>query len=69
MVGGVTEEHAHGRTRSELVRSCGGEVWVSFTTEDAKMLILWGNAKKSEVRSREVKRLGREDVQQVGGST
>ena len=58
MGGGISEEHAGGRARRQLVASCGGHIWV---TEAPK------NSKKGVIRWRAVQQ--REGIAILDGRT
>ena len=68
MVIRVLEEDTGGGARCKLVGTSGGQVRITSTPEDTKVLIRGHNAEQGEVRSRVLKCLGGEDVAKVGGS-
>ena len=63
----ITEEDTQGGARSEFVWGSSRQVRIT-TTKDTKMLISGREAKKSLMRSVEVKCLGKENVEEHGGS-
>ena len=50
----VGEKNTQGGARDKLVWSSGGQVQVTFATEDKKMTIGWRSAEKGKVRCGEL---------------
>lgn len=63
VVGRVAKENAKSGPGGEFVAGCGGQVRVTGAPEDA-----WQFPMKCKVRCRKLKRLCREDVEEVCGS-
>ena len=67
VVRGVTKEHTMSRVGCQLVRSCGGDVRVTCTPEDPKMVVARRGTEESVVWSGSRRSCGRKVVKQVGG--
>jgi hypothetical protein len=65
VVRGVTEEHATCRAGRQLVRSSGGDVRVTSTLKDTKVIVARRGTKESMVRNRSRRIIGRKPVEQV----
>ena len=46
--------------------SGGGQVWVTFATEDSQVIICWRLAEEGKVRHGKLESLGGQDVNQGG---
>jgi hypothetical protein len=64
----VTKENATCRARRQFVRSSGGDVRVTGTTEDTKVVLAGRGTKESLVRGGSWGGCRRKAVNQVGGS-
>jgi hypothetical protein len=64
----ITEEDTQGGAGCEFVWCSCRQVRITTTTKDTKMFICWRRAKKSLMGSVEVECLGRENVEEHGGS-
>jgi len=67
VVRGVTKKHTS-RARCQLVRSSGGDVRITCTPEDTKVIVARRGTKKSVVWSGSRGSRGQKAVEQVGGS-
>src|SRR6185312_13474364 len=67
VVRGVTKKHRTSRAGRQLVRSSGGDVRVTCTPEDPKVVIARRGTEKSVVWSGSRRSSGRKTVKQVGG--
>jgi hypothetical protein len=68
VVRGVTEKHTTSGAGCQLVRSSGGGVRVTSTTEDTKVIVARRGTEESVVRSRSRRSCGRKTVKQVCGN-
>ena len=62
----VAKENAQDGPRSEFMWSSGGQVWVTFATEDSQVIICWRLAEEGKVRRGKLESLGGQDVNQGG---
>ena len=67
VIRGVTKKHTTNRARRQIVRSSGGDVRVTYTPEDPKVVVVRRGTKKSVVWSGSRRSSGRKAVEQVGG--
>ena len=68
VVRGVTKKHTTSRAGCQLVRSSGGDVRITCTSEDTKVVVAGRGTEKSVVWSGSRESCGRKAVEQVGGS-
>src|SRR6185312_1516407 len=67
VVRGVTKKHTKSRAGRQLVRSSGGDVRVTCTPKDPKVVVARRGTEKSVVWSGSRRSSGRKAVKQVGG--
>ena len=67
VVRGVTKKHTMSRAGRQLVRSSGGDVRVTRTPEDPKVVVARRGTEKSVVWSGSRRSSGRKTIEQVGG--
>jgi hypothetical protein len=67
VIGRVAQEDTSGGPRGELMGRGGGDVRITFTTEDAEVLVRGCGAKESDMRAGSTDRLCGETVQQIHG--
>jgi hypothetical protein len=59
VVSRVTKKSTQGRSRSEFVGGCGGQVRIAFATEDPEVGVSRRCAKEGKMRRGEAQSLGR----------
>ena len=67
VVRGVTKKHTTSRAGRQLVRSSGGDVRITCTPEDTKVVVARRGTEKNGVWSESRGSSGRKAVEQVGG--
>ena len=68
VVRGVTKKHTTSQAGCRLVRSCSGDVRITCTPEDKKVVVAGRGTEKSLVWSGSRRNCGRKAVEQVGCS-
>jgi hypothetical protein len=62
MVSRVTKKSTQGRSRSEFVGGCGGQVRVTFAAQDPEVIVSRRCTKEGKMWRAEVQILGRQNV-------
>jgi hypothetical protein len=62
LVSRVTKKSIQGRSRSEFVEGCGGQVRVTFAAEDPEVIVSRRCTKEGKMRRAEVQSFGRQNV-------